>query len=72
MDNDCDEPFTGGFISLDQYNRINVITDFIGGWNQQVCVVCGNKDAQVKNQIIIQQQPCNVTGNCPANNGTGL
>lgn len=49
MDNDCDEPFVGGFITLDQANKINVITDFVDGWKQQVCIVCENKDSKVQN-----------------------
>ena len=47
MDNDCDEPFVGGYITLDKANKINVITDFVDGWTQQVCVVCANDAGKV-------------------------
>lgn len=50
MDKDCDEPFLSGFITLDQKtNKINVITDFLDGFKQQVCIVCENKDSKVQN-----------------------
>ena len=71
MDNDCDEPFVGGFITLDKANKINVITDFVDGWKQQVCVVCANAAGKVQNQIVISQKPCSDTKNCPADKGTG-
>jgi hypothetical protein len=72
MDKECKEPFLGGFITLDKENKIQVITDFVQGWKQQVCVVCSNKDSQVQNKIEITQKTCNFTKNCPAKNSTGL
>jgi hypothetical protein len=70
-DNDCDEPYADG-IEIENYLdfKIKAKTDFPGGRNSAVCIVCENIDEIVGIEMIIDQQPCDVTGNCPKRNIT--
>ena len=67
MDNDCDEPYTGG-IDIDNFGdfKIKAKTSYPGGRVHPVCVVCENIDMKVGIEINIDQQPCSVSKNCPA------
>jgi hypothetical protein len=67
MDNDCDEPFTGG-IEIENFKdfKIKAKTSFPGGRIHKVCVVCENIDMKVGIEINIDQFPCSETKNCPA------
>ena len=65
MNKDCKDALTGGKITLSKSYKISVITSFIDGWKQQICIVCENEKSKVQNIITLSQRPCKETENCP-------
>jgi hypothetical protein len=63
---DCQAPYLDG-INIDTTApwKINAVTNYVTGWNDNVCIVCENKDEKVEFQMQIDQLPCTASNNCP-------